>query len=141
MNRTPSILVVDDDADCIEFAKAVLKPRYEVRTASSVEKCREALLQRPPDLILLDVMMTHLCDGLDFSRELKESAATRDIPVIMLTNVNQVYDYRSQIESSYFPHDCWLDKPTKPDVLLAAVQNQLARVGIRAEDARPTGQA
>jgi CheY-like chemotaxis protein len=66
-------------------------------------------------------MMSHLSDGLDLTRELKENENTRDIPVIMLTGVTEVYDYRTQTDSSFFPHDCWLDKPVKPEELIKAV--------------------
>ncbi len=120
-----NILVVDDDPDCIEFATEVLEHRYKIRSAASVEECRRELCNRKPDLILLDVMMSHLSDGLDLTRELKEDDEARDIPVIMLTNVNKVYNYRDQVRADYFPHDRWLDKPVKPDVLLAAVSEAL----------------
>ncbi|MEI7898858.1 MAG: response regulator [bacterium] len=125
MRNKQMILVVDDDPDCIEFARVTLSPRYEVRTALSTKQCRLELQARKPDLILLDVMMAHLCEGLDMTRELKENAATRDIPVIMLTSVNETYDYSTQIEKSFFPHDRWLDKPVQPEVLMKAVQDVL----------------
>ncbi len=125
MKNKRMILVVDDDKECLEFASVVLSPRYEVRTVMSAVGCRAELQVCKPDLILLDVMMTHLCDGLDLTRELKENAATRDIPVIMLTNVTEVYDYRTQIETTFFPHDRWLDKPVKPEVLLKTVGDLL----------------
>lgn len=121
MNAARNLLVVDDDPDCLDYAKAILSPRYGVRTASSAEQCRAELKTLKPDLILLDVMMSNLCEGLDLAKELKEAPETRAIPVIMLTNVNEVYDYRSQIDASYFPHDRWLDKPVSADDLLKAV--------------------
>ena len=127
MSNKQMILVVDDDPDCLDFARMVLSPHYEVQTAPTAGHCRAALLARKPDLILLDVMLSHLSDGLDLTRELKENADTRDIPVIMLTNVNQVYDYRTEIDMSFFPHDRWLDKPVKPDMLLKAVADVLDR--------------
>lgn len=119
------VLAVDDDPECIEFAKMALAPHYEVRSAASVEECRRELNARKPDLILLDVMISNVSDGLELTRELKEKDDTRAIPVIMLTNVNDVYNYRDQIEWDYFPHDRWLDKPVKADVLLEAVSKAL----------------
>ena len=120
-----SILVVDDDRECLEFAEIVLGPHYTVRTATSIEQCRSELQREKPDLLVLDVMMRHLSDGLDFTRELKESADTRDLPVLMLTCVNTVYNYRDQIPADYFPHDRWLNKPVKPETLLKAVGDLL----------------
>jgi hypothetical protein len=40
----------------------------------------------------------------------------------MMTSVNESYDYRTQIEESFYPHDRWLNKPVKPDVLLRTVR-------------------
>ena len=127
MKAKQTLLVVDDDPDCLEFARAVLSPRYEVRTVASADQCRAELQIWKPDLILLDVMMSHLSDGLDLAKELKEAPDTSAIPVIMLTNVNNVYDYRSQVDASYFPHDRWLEKPVKAGDLLKAVGDVLGK--------------
>lgn len=113
-----NILIVDDDADCRELARLILEPQYEVREACSPPECFEAIKARKPDLILLDVMMNHLSDGLDMTRQLKDIPDVKDIPVIMVTSVNEVYDYRSQIDTSFFPHEGWIDKPVKKQVLL-----------------------
>ena len=75
-----------------------------------------------PNVIILDVIMAHLGNGLYCLRKLKELPKTKRIPVIMMTSVNDVYDYRSQIEASFYDHDRWLDKPVKADVLLRTVQ-------------------
>lgn len=120
-----NILIVDDDADCRELAKLILEPHYEVRQAGSPPECFEAVKARKPDLILLDVMMNHLSDGLDMTRELKSNPEFKDIPVIMVTSVNEVYDYRAQIETSFFPHEGWIDKPVKKQVLLDMVARVL----------------
>ncbi len=121
----PSVLVVDDDPECLEFARGVLAPYFRVRTAVSIDQCRAEIKVKKPDVLILDVMLSHLCDGLDFTRELKETANTRGIPVIMLTCVNMTYDYRDQVRADYFPHDRWLDKPVKPEVLLKTVKKLL----------------
>ena len=42
-----------------------------------------------------------------------------------MTSVNDVYDYRSQIEASFFPHDRWLDKPVQPEILLRTIREIL----------------
>lgn len=124
-NEKAKILIVDDDPECLEFATVVLGKTYDITTASSLPECRKALSKQKPDLMILDVMMQDLCDGLDMTRELKASVQTADIPVIMLTAVNDSYDYRSQMSPDYFPHDRWLDKPVKPAVLLESVATLL----------------
>ena len=125
MVGTKTVLVVDDDEDVLAFVKSVLSRHYRVATASCGRECIEALARERPDLILLDVIMTHLSDGFDCLRSIKENPATKGIPVIMMTSVNEVYDYRSQIEESFFPHDRWLDKPVAPEVLLRSIREVL----------------
>jgi putative two-component system response regulator len=116
------VLAVDDDPDILEFVKTVLSPQYNVKTGSSGDQCLELAGSVQPDIILLDVIMTHLGDGLDCLRELKKRPGTKHIPVIMMTSVNDVYDYRSQIEASFYEHDRWLDKPVKSDILLKTIR-------------------
>jgi putative two-component system response regulator len=120
-----TVLAVDDDPDIIEFVKSVLSKHYRVVTGFSGKECLDLVGTTQPDVILLDVIMMHLGDGLDCLRTLKQNPATKDIPVIMMTSVSEVYDYRSQIEESFFPHDRWLDKPVKADVLLKNVREVL----------------
>jgi CheY-like chemotaxis protein len=115
-------LAIDDDPDVLEFVKSALSPYYDVHTGFSGAECIQLAGSMAPDLILLDVIMAHLGDGLDCLKKLKGSPQTRQIPVITMTSVSDVYDYRSQIDESFYEHDRWLDKPVKADVLLKTVQ-------------------
>ena len=119
------VLVVDDDQDILEQAKAALGRHYVIVTGTSGKECLDLIGPERPDLIILDVIMAHLGDGLDCLKSLKADPASQKIPVMMMTSVNDVYDYRSQIEASFYPHDRWLDKPVKSDVLLKAVREML----------------
>jgi len=125
MAGTKTVLVVDDDEDVLTLVTSVLSKHYHVMTASSGRECIAVLEGEHPDVILLDVIMTHLSDGLDCLRRIKGNPATKEIPVIMMTSVNDVYDYRTQIEESFFPHDRWLDKPVEPEVLLKTIRETL----------------
>ena len=129
MVEKKTVLVVDDDEDILAFVKSVLSKHYRVVTAYSGQECIETLGVERPHAILLDVIMTHLSEGFDCLRAIKENPATKAIPVIMMTSVNEVYDYRSQIEESFFPHDRWLDKPVKPEALLRTVREVLGEPG------------
>jgi CheY-like chemotaxis protein len=122
MAERKTVLAVDDDPDVLEYVKSVLTPHYDVKTGFSGSECLDLAASIHPDVILLDVIMTHLGDGLDCLRKLKEQPATMRIPIIMMTSVHEVYDYRSQIEASFYDHDRWLDKPVKADVLLKTIQ-------------------
>lgn len=124
MKTKKTVLLVDDDADILTQMSAGLKGHYEVMTAMSGKECLEIVARNKPDGIVMDVMMTELCEGLETAKKIKESPATQSIPILMLTSVNESYDYRSQVDANYFPHDTWLDKPVKPERLL----KELARL-------------
>ena len=116
------VLAIDDDPDILDFVKTILSPHYDVKTGVSGDECLQLAGSVLPDIILLDVIMAHLGDGFDCLQKLKQQPATKHIPVMMMTSVNDVYDYRTQIEASFYGHDRWLDKPVKPDVLLKTVR-------------------
>ena len=120
------VLVVDDDADMRKLMEVALQGTYRVVSATSGKECLLAVAKERPACIVMDVMMDDLTDGLETAKKLKEEKNTKDIPIIMLTGVNESYDYRSQIDANFFPHDTWLDKPVKADKLLKEVK---ARIG------------
>jgi CheY-like chemotaxis protein len=117
-----SVLLVDDDEDLVERERAILAQAYNVDLAYSGAEALEKAGRKKYDCIILDVMMHTLSDGLDTAKRLKEDVATGMIPIIMLTSVNEHFDYRTQINASYFPNDRWLDKPVDPNVLLQKVE-------------------
>ena len=119
------VLVVDDDADLRKQMSMMLEKQYRVATAASGKECLESVAKERPDCIIMDVIMDDLTDGLETAKKIKEDKKTQDIPVLMLTSVNQSYDYRSQVDASYFPHDCWMDKPVKAEKLLKEVAAKL----------------
>jgi CheY-like chemotaxis protein len=123
--KRKTVLLVDDDIDVIEQLKMAVEKEYNVITAGSGEETMEKLAETKPDCIVLDVMMSHLSDGLDITKKIKENNATKNIPIIMLTGVNQHYDYSTQIDKSYFPYDKWLNKPIKPEKLLEEIKNMI----------------
>ncbi len=116
-----SVLLVDDDAVFVDAVSAVLEGRYEVRTATNGGEALAAIAAAPPDVVVLDVMMDHLSEGFDVARTLRSSDATRAIPIVMLTGVDEVFNVRMEIGESWFPYDRYLQKPVAPEVLLATL--------------------
>jgi CheY-like chemotaxis protein len=117
-----TILVVDDDEDMRTQIGIVAKQEYNVDFAISGEEALYKLSINHYDGIVMDVMMDTLSDGLDTAKIIKENPATKTIPVIMLTGVNQHFDYRSQIDGDFFPKDKWLSKPVDPKRLLEEIK-------------------
>ena len=124
-----SILIIDDDPDITEAMSVVLKNRgYDVRSAQDGSEGMTRLKEAKPDLIILDVMMRTSQEGFELSRELKHHAQYRDIPILMLTGVQQKtgLDFKPAAgDESWLPAEEFLDKPVKPEVLLEKVENLL----------------
>jgi signal transduction histidine kinase/CheY-like chemotaxis protein len=78
------ILVADDNADMRNYISRLLRPRWEVETASDGLDALAAIRVKKPDLILSDVMMPRL-DGFGLLREIRHDHDLRDIPVIILS--------------------------------------------------------
>ncbi|MDQ2913929.1 MAG: response regulator [Chloroflexota bacterium] len=83
--RRPSVLVVDDKASNRELLEAHLdKLGYEVRQAADGIEALDAVAEREPDLILLDIDMPRL-DGIAVCHKLKAHPVRRLIPIVLLT--------------------------------------------------------
>lgn len=83
------ILVVDDDPDLVETVAMMLESKgCEVGRAYDGIEGEEALKERRPDLVILDIMMPRK-DGYVLCSELKSREDTRDIPVVLLTAVGE----------------------------------------------------
>jgi len=121
------VLVVDDDPDFVKVTSKVLKSAgHEVMSAPNGAKALQAMRQTPPDIVLLDIMMSYVLDGLDVSREMAEDPELRDIPVILVTSLTGVQSDGLLPTDEYIPVNEWLSKPVDPDTLLTRVDEVLA---------------
>lgn len=120
-----TILLVDDDDVFVEAVSAVLEGRYRVRRAANGTEGLRMIAEERPDLVILDVMMDHLSEGFDVARKLRNDPATADLPIIMLTGVDQVYNVRMEVDESWVPCDRYLEKPVGPGELLEQVAEVL----------------
>jgi two-component system alkaline phosphatase synthesis response regulator PhoP len=126
MNKK-KILVVDDDADFVEMNKLVLeKNGYEVMVAYNGKECLEKIELKKPDLILLDVMMTRKDEGFEVSRDLRNSEQTKNIPILMITSINNEVPYTFEPDETWLPVDDFIEKPVEPEQLLDKVSKMLA---------------
>lgn len=117
-----TVLLVDDDEVLVEAVSAVLEQRYRIRRASNGTEALEKIAEEKPDLVVLDVMMDHLSEGFDVARSLRTNRETKDIPIIMLTGVDKVYNVRMEMDESWVPCDRYLEKPIAPEDLLSHVE-------------------
>ncbi len=126
-----NILMVDDDPDFAALVKAVLEgDNHTVDTAPGRAEGMEKLKAGKPDLMILDVMMAGWSDGFEMAREIRHNPEYKDMPIIMLTGVEQRtgIGFKSTAgDPEWLPVDAFLDKPVEPKVLLAEVKKLLSQ--------------
>ncbi len=131
MEKAKKILVIDDDLEFSDAVKDLLKlAKYDVVIASDAKEGKEKFLSEKPDLILLDIMMDTPVDGFSLCHEIKTSGKDweKDIPVIFVSAVKEKfgsrYSFTGEQEGWRGPDD-YLDKPVKPEELLACIKKHL----------------
>ena len=84
-----NILVVDDTRDNLRLLNNILTEQgYQVRPVSQGKRAISAAQTKPPDLILLDIMMPEM-DGYAVCKVLKADERTHDIPVIFISALDE----------------------------------------------------
>jgi len=118
----PKIMVVDDDPDFVEITRTILLTKgYEVVTAASGDEALTKVRVDKPDLILLDIMMTTILDGVNVSQELQEDPELRQIPLVMVSSIASTEHAEMFPTGEYLHVDAWLSKPIQPKDLLKTV--------------------
>jgi CheY-like chemotaxis protein len=120
------ILVVDDEADSLEFVRAILEPEgFSVITAMNGEEGLKKAVSEQPHLIIMDVQMP-VKDGFQTFYEMKHNEAIKDIPVIMLTGVRDKvgigFSADQMQEFMEVRPEEYLEKPINPDKLKEIVK-------------------
>lgn len=114
------ILIVDDDPDFVQASRMVLEHAgYEVISAANGDEGLERVSEDRPDLVILDIIMQTVLDGLHVSQRMAESDEDKDIPILMVTSIANT-DYASLFPTDEYIHiDDFVSKPIAPDKLLA----------------------
>ncbi|HWY54003.1 MAG TPA: response regulator [Terriglobales bacterium] len=126
------ILLADDNADMREYVQRLLRENYEVEAVANGELALKSARERPPDLILADVMMPQ-GDGYSLLRELRGDAALQSTPVIL---ISAKAGEESRIEGLESGADDYLVKPFSARELLARIASHLAMARVRRDAAR-----
>ncbi|MDI6830607.1 MAG: LytTR family transcriptional regulator DNA-binding domain-containing protein [Actinomycetota bacterium] len=129
------ILLIEDDPAISNVVELNLRlDNYEVFLAADGEEGLKMVEEVDPDLVILDVMMPKV-DGWQVLMRLKEDEETRDIPVIMLTAID---DEQSKVIGLRGGADDYVPKPFSPLELAARVKVVLDRVGRSRKSAQET---
>jgi two-component system cell cycle response regulator len=117
--RKPRVLVVDDNKITTKLLARFLESTgYEALAAYDGVDCLEKVQDFEPDAIVLDVMMPRM-DGYETAKNLKANPATKDIPIVITTALNDITNQLKAIESGA---DDFLSKPIEEKLLMAKVK-------------------
>lgn len=128
------ILVIDDDHDFVDAVVPILQSAlYDVISAPNPSEGKEKIRNEKPDLILLDIMMDSLFDGFSLCNDIKTSKDFEDLkdtPIIFVSAVKEMTGSRFQFnaeEQGLVGPDDYIDKPVKPDDLIARIAKLLEK--------------
>jgi len=118
------LVIVDDHYDVLELLKYnFVKEGYEVKFFFTAVDALKYITDDNTDLVITDWMLPEM-DGLELCKNLKLSAATRDIPIVMLTGKNDEIDVVTALEVGA---DDYLIKPLRIKEMLTRVKKILRR--------------
>jgi two-component system alkaline phosphatase synthesis response regulator PhoP len=116
------VLIVDDNEQNLELLNAYLDELGgPIRLAKDGLEALDSVKDAPPDIILLDIMMPRM-SGYQVCETLKKNPDTRDIPIIMVTALNEVGDVERAVDSGA---DDFLTKPVNKLELITRVRSLL----------------
>jgi len=124
------IVIIDDDADVREALSMILQPAgYELTCCSTGPEGMEAIQANPPDVILLDIMLSSPSEGFHLAYDLRQDDRLGKIPIVMISSIGETMgmDYSKELGSEYVPAEKFLDKPLTSDTVLRAVADVLAQ--------------
>ena len=128
--RKPYVLVVDDNKITTKLMRKYLEASgLEAAEAYDGVECLEKVNQRIPDAIVLDVMMPRM-DGYETVKNLRQSETTKNIPVVIVTALN---DVPTQIKAIDTGADDFLSKPVEEKLLIAKAR-VLSKLSIQNEN-------
>jgi Lrp/AsnC family transcriptional regulator for asnA, asnC and gidA len=117
--KPPGVLIVDDDPDFCEVTRIVLEDAgYKVWTAPDGDSGLQAVRTHYPDLIIMDVMMNSLLEGLSTTWTIRADADLRNMPILMVSSIADSQYAEAFPTDEYLPVDNFLCKPIAPQELL-----------------------
>jgi len=117
-----TILVVEDNEKNLKLVRDVLQfAGFDVVAASSAELGVAMAIERPPDLVLMDLQLPGM-DGTEALRQLRNSPRTRSVPVVAVTAFAMKDDRERALDAGF---DGYLEKPISVQALPAQVRSFL----------------
>ena len=122
------ILLIDDDPDMHDAIKLILEPLgYQVECCLTGADGLATLRRDPPDLLLLDIMLSSPSEGFHVSYEMKQDEALAKVPIIMISAIGQTMgmDYAKELGTDYVKADRFMEKPLEAAKVRQAIEEVL----------------
>lgn len=111
----PHLLIVEDDFENQKFLQIFLKRKFDVAICDSEETFYEKLNSQKFDIILMDISLRGKKDGLQLTREIRQSDVYKDLPIVGLS----AHAFQKDKDNAYSAGvDVFLTKPVQNDVLM-----------------------
>ena len=117
----PTILIVDDDTEIINYMRLLFSNTYRLITCLDADTALEEMRAAEPNIVLSDVAMPGK-DGYELCQEIKQDIQLCHIPVILVT---AKITAENQVQGLNVGADAYVTKPFDPTVLSALIQSQL----------------
>ncbi len=121
LSDKPSLLVIDDNKELLEFISESLKDQYNVHIAGNGKEGLRRIPEVLPDIIISDIMMPEM-DGIEFTKIVKDNIETSHIPIILLTAKS---DFDTKFDGLKTGADYFLEKPFYIQILQQNILNIL----------------
>lgn len=131
MGRAKRILVIDDDPEICQAMETILGDNgYEVYAATDTVRGEALLQERQPDLLILDIMMATMHEGLDFASKIKKKEGPYGLPILIVSGrpaSEKGYQRSVEEDLDWIAADIFMEKPVDPEDLLRNVETLLSR--------------
>ena len=126
------IMIIDDDIQLADNTALLIRQKgHEVTALYTTGDAVRRITEDQPDLVILDVMFPdNPVAGFDLARQIRRTKAIKDLPIILLTGINQDFpmDFSSQdIDPDWMPVQDFMEKPVKMPALLDKVNRLLKK--------------
>ncbi|MBN1511799.1 MAG: response regulator [Phycisphaerae bacterium] len=122
--RPARVLLIDDDPDIHLAIRMILEPLgHTVACYQTGQAGLDAVRREPPDLVILDIMLTHPSEGLQVACELRRDSRLKSIPLVLMSAIGQSIglEYGREVCPEVMSADMFLEKPFDAKTLREAV--------------------
>ena len=120
--QKPRLLIVEDDYENQKFLQIFLKRKFDLKLCDSGDTFYERLDESEFDIILMDISLRGSKDGLQLTKEIRESAKYKHLPIVGLS----AHAFQKDKDNAYNAGvDIFLTKPVQNDVLMDTLHKAL----------------